>query len=122
MTILVKWSRARCLAIAVAAVLLLYAASYAAVRHHRMTIEFAASRLLFNTEEEASQWVAAYPTDGRRIQTLTYEDSEALYLLFWPAIRLDAAFTGRTVKSPFRELYRVPRPGDAHNNASEATR
>jgi hypothetical protein len=108
---------------AVIAVLAVYVVAYAAVRHHRVSISFAASRLLFNTQEEASQWAAAYSKDGRCHQPLTYDDSEALYMLFWPAIRLDALLTGREVESPFRELaYALPRRTATHNNASEATR
>jgi len=109
--------QSKLLVVALVLLFLMYVASYVAVRQHRLSLKFAAYRMIFDTEDQGNKWVSTYYSDHQRDQPLDYDDSEALFVLFWPLIRTDAALTGRGIQSPFEVVpYRIPQKKDETHN------
>lgn len=91
------------------AVLITYTASYLGLRHHRLSIDYIGSRMIFESTEQASEWNARFTTH-QADSSLIYDDSNVLYVVFWPAIQIDSATTGRSIDSPHDSLkYSVPK-------------
>jgi len=92
----------RALAWAAAALFVtVYVCGYAYSRHQRLSFEYAASRMLFSSQEQAERWREDFDVN-RKSMPLDYSDSEFQYMLFWPVIRVDSLVTGRAINSPFK--------------------
>jgi hypothetical protein len=86
-----------------------YSTSYLVSRHHRLSYEFLGSRMIFDSSEQASEWQSRF-REHQSESSLDYKDSSSLYVLFWPAIQIDSALTGRSVDSPNEALsYSIPK-------------
>jgi len=77
-----------------------YLVGYLCVRQHRLSFEFMASRMAFESNEQAQKWVDEFH-EGHQPPALVYDDNEALYLFFWPAIHIDSFISKRSLRSPF---------------------
>lgn len=88
-----------------------YLTTYSALRQHRLSFEYAKGRMLFNSIDEAHHWRDSLGTN-RDTTPLLYEDSAWLYIIFWPAIQIDSAISGREVDPPgffgMVKPYKVP--------------
>jgi hypothetical protein len=85
-----------------------YLGGYAYSRHQRLSLKHAAKQMIFTSREQGEHWLADFEAN-RRSRPLDYSDSEFLYILFWPAIRVDSLVSGRHSLSPFANRpYAIP--------------
>ena len=65
--------------------------------------------MIFDSSEQATEWQSRF-RQHQSESPLNYKDSSSLYVLFWPAIQIDSAVTGRSVDLPHETLsYSIPK-------------